>query len=204
MSLVIDVTRFPATAAYLTPLPQGAASFPSHLAKASLYRKALEEHPLRDVRGALPAELVTLIEEPAPPSSWIPQAAWRGVMRAIYDEHFRDERRYRAWIYRSNRSMFDSTMYGILMRVISPAVLLRGAQMRWETFHRGIPLRVVRATDGEALLTLTFPAPLLDAFDLRVHVEAFRAAIDAAGGRDIAMDVNLVSPGHAEFRARWR
>lgn len=201
---VIDAARFPATAAYLASLPQGAASYPAHLAKASLYRKALEDRPLRDVRGALPAELVTLIENPVPFSSWISQAAWRGVMRAIYDTHFHDEARYRAWIYRSNRAMFDSTMYKIMMSVVSPGVLLRGAELRWETFHRGVPLQVVRVGDRAASITMRYPAPLLDAFDLHVHSEAFRAAIDAAGARDSTVNAELVTPGHAAFSAHWR
>ncbi|MEI8256420.1 MAG: hypothetical protein WCJ30_12170, partial [Deltaproteobacteria bacterium] len=92
----------------------------------------------------------------------------------------------------------------ILMRVVSPGVLLRGAQMRWETFHRGMPLEVTRIDATAAALTLSFPVHLLDAFDLRIHAESFRAAIDAAGARDGSVDVELLAPGRAMFSARWR
>jgi hypothetical protein len=197
----MDRERFPTTATYLDSLPAGVDSYPDYLAKASLYRRSIEGRPLPAASGSLPPSLLEMLERPAPVSAWVSEVRTRALMHAIYDEHFRDRDKFLAWVYERNAAMFASPLYRALMMVVSPGVALRGAEMRWATFHRGVRIKVA-AESKHASVRLSFPMGLFDELDVYAHGEAFRSAIDAAGARRTVLSVEFDRQS-ALYRGEW-
>ena len=101
-----------------------------------------------------------------------------------------------------NRKLLGSTMYRPMVFVSSPAFLLKVSTMVWGRFHTGTVLRP-RVEASSARLDLTFPERLLPRLIVEEKATAYRAAAEAAGGRDVSAVVEECSAERARFTLTW-
>ena len=202
--LVVDDAGFPNVARYLAGLPNGIDSYPGCLAKASLFRSMVDRSPLVGIGpDELPPVIVALLDDPPPVTAWIPEAHSHALLLAVYDRNFRSERAFATWCYQAQRELFEGPLYRFMFLVVSPMLLLRGAERRWRTFHRGSQLRVERTGSKSAHLTLTYPGALWDDVSLVGLCEGLRAAIEAAGARRAKVAVARSDEGRALLEGTW-
>src|SRR3974390_2161748 len=118
-SAAVDAERFPTVARYLARLPNGVDSYPDCKMKGSLVRSMLVGHRV-EARDGLPSAVTHLLSFPPGSSDWVDQVAGRCVLRAVFDEHFRDAERFRVWAYENQRRLFSGPLYKILFWGIGP------------------------------------------------------------------------------------
>ena len=195
--------RFPTLAHYLSVLPQGLDSYPQYVAKASLLRSILDDHPLTQFASELPRALVDLAVRPPPLSAWVSEVHFHAITRVVSDLHFRERSQFVAWSYEAQKRLLSSPLYSLLFAVISPERGLMLAHSRWETFHRGITLRVERMP-GQSRVIYGFPPHLFDEFDLGPTLEGLRAAFELMGAKSIQIFDQQVTPTSARATFSWR
>ena len=194
MSSDVDATLLPATAAYLAALPAGLASHPDCHAKASLYRAFIGER----APPGLPDVLVDLMQHPRPVTAWIPEVHSHALLLAHYDMLGHDHASFARFTYDSQRELWQSKLYGFLMKLVSPARLITSAGKRWAQFHRGSSLdaRELGACEGE--LVLRHPSCLYDEISLIGLTEGLRAVLDVS-----RVPSRLRLMHHDDLGARW-
>lgn len=198
-------TPYPSVESYLAELPRGLGSYPQCVAKASVLGDALESRPLHPPAGALPPEILTLVRDPPPVSSWVPETHSNAVLLAILDEHFgaHETAQFDDWVYVRNRRLFRRPLYRILFAVVSPERLLVGAERRWEAFHKGTKLSVRVTDESSATMELHSPPHLFPATAARGIVQAVRAALEAAGAKEVQVELVRRAPTRLDYAARW-
>lgn len=193
---------------YLEQLPQGIDSHAHCMVKASVYRDALESRGLQAVLSDLPSDVQELVEHPPPVSAWVREVHTNTIMIAIRDAHFdvgaAGLREYGEWTRKRNSALLTRPLYRALFLVLSPQRLLRGAERRWGAFRRGTSLVVTNATLHAAALEVQFPQSLYEETALAGMRAAMTAALEAAGARDIEMQLASAGDRHARYDARWR
>jgi hypothetical protein len=199
---VHDTEDRPSYARYVAGLTGGLDAFPDARAKGSLVRSVLEGQPPELLRE-LPEPIRAIAVDPPVDSDWVPEAHVCALVHAIAERRQYGIREYCAWVRGSNRALFASPLYRILMAVVSPGALLRHAGKRWGNFHRGSTLVLDGFADDGARLTLMFPSGVYDALLLRGFGEAFAAALEAARAKDPVVEVDASGAGFARFLARW-
>jgi len=200
----VDPRRFPRLANYLSQLPAGLDSYPDCIAKASLYRRLIEEHDFLPIADQLPPQLLPLIEHPEPLNTWIPAVQNNAFLLAMTDHFYNQDLRAAVSWYRDVRKrMFRSPLYRMMMAVISPRYILRGASKRWETFHRGTQFEVEYG-DNYGNVVLTYPQGLKTRLIVRMLTGGILAALEAAGAREIKWGITSVTPTQAHMSATWK
>lgn len=184
---------------YLEVLPHGIDSFESVQVKASMLRTALSVHSPDTTR--LPSRVAALVREPPPPNTWITEVEYQCVLLASGDELGYSDSAYADHTYRVAKALYASPMYRSLMRVAGPAVILKGAALRWGNFRRGTKLDSRPAKAGSSV-RMTFPHGLFMTRNLKGFTGVFRATLEMAGVRG---EVALVreEPGVAIYEANW-
>lgn len=201
-SLGIDAARFPTAGEYLAALPDGLDSYPECMAKASLYRAVLEDLPL-EWTTELPAVMRELVAHPRPVNTWISEVHSLALMLAVYDRSFGDSDRFATFCYESQRKLWASKIYAVLMRWTSPHRLLSTGSQRWTLFHRGSTLNVEMATDGQAVVRLDHPVGLYDRVSRIGLTEGLRAALDMSTRYRSSIAEVDSSPTGARWIATW-
>jgi hypothetical protein len=165
---------------------------------------AVRSRPLRAAPGELPDEVLRVLADPPPVSSWIQETVGMAVLLAIHDQHFAGrEGEYHQWVYDRNARLFRRPLYRILFAVISPSRLFAGTEKRWAAFHRGTGLMAREERPGAAKIVLTCPAHLWPEPAARAFMFALKAALDAAGARKSRMDLVSYSPIRIDCSAQW-
>ncbi len=205
----MDHDRFPTAAAYVARLPDGLASHPECVVKASVLRDVVDARPLdRDDLDALPPEVAPLISEPPPVSAWVPEVHALVAMIAVRDRHFAPGEvglaAYEAWTYERNRKLLARPLYRALFLVLTPERLLARVETRWAMFRRGSTLELVGSAPGRAELRMSYPSHLVEHTTARGLRGALRAATELAGGRDVAVEIVSIEEREAHFVARFR
>jgi hypothetical protein len=195
MSDQLDAARFPVTAAYLAVLPAGLDSYPQCQAKASLYRALVDDM----TADGLPAPLRDLVVQPRPVTAWISEVHTHALLLAHYDMHGHDPASFAAFTYATQRALWSSKLYSILMKLLAPARMLAGASTRWSQFHRGTELHATPTDVGRAELVLRHPPLLYDAISLIGLTEGLRAALDVSR---VTSQLTMVASD--ELGARWQ
>jgi hypothetical protein len=198
----LDRARYPIVAEYLAGVPNGLDGHPQCSAKASLYRFVLDERPLADTDG-LPGVLAELVDHPRPVNTWIPEVHSHALMLAVYDRSFGDVDRFAAFCYETQRKLWASKIYVVLMRWTSPQRLLSTGSARWQLFHRGSTLKIEARDDDRATLRLEHPAGLYDHISRVGLTEGLRAALDMSTRYRCSIEQVDASPTGARWTATW-
>jgi hypothetical protein len=204
----MDRGVFPTVAEYVDRLPQGCASYPQCVAKASFLCQSLKDKPIDVAPGALPEPVESLIRTPPAVTAWIPEAHFNAAMFAVRDIHFpglRGREDFRRWTHQLAATLFQTTLYRALFFVVSPMRLLRGIESRWHAFHRGgVELRIVEERKTLARIRITYPDFLYVDLALVGLQTSVQAAVEAAGGREVTVVVARLSDGETELLTVWR
>jgi hypothetical protein len=173
--------------------------------KAVLVRQYLDEQPsLQGKSETLPPPVARLIADPPPVSEWIPEAQGIAFFLAGADLLGLDETAFCDFVYRMNVKLLRGPLYRVMMMMVSPAVIIRFAESRWGTFHRGIKLRAEMRPDGvSAGVGLVYPTHLMPELMARAYCGAFRAAIEASGGKDVRFGMSTYGSTAAQFDGHW-
>jgi hypothetical protein len=174
--------------------------------KATVSREFLRFMPTINL-GTIPPVVEALINRRPGASAWIPEVHVASLFLAVLDAHFADESGFVERSYVANKELLTGPLYRMLMFVASPSYLVKNAESRWNTFHRGISLvsdALPTERTGTAHFHLAYPPHLIPAVLCRSYTTAFRAAVEAAGGREVTAEVAGWLPERCSFTISWR
>jgi hypothetical protein len=199
-------TGLPRVDAYLASLPDGLASYPDIVQKASVYREFIRFLPTSAAAGKLPAPVEALLTKPVPASAWVPEVHVTTLFLGIVDTGFTKDEEFIARALIANKELLTGPLYRLLMMVASPAYLARNAEARWNTFHRGIKMvteSLPEGKSGSAQFRLEYPKKLLPDLLARSYTTAFQAALEAAGARGVVVEVVRYDDEACTFKCTW-
>jgi hypothetical protein len=198
------MTKPSAVDLYLERLPQGLASYPDVVTKASLLRSLLDSVKTTPERlcASLPSELHDAVTHPAPVTAWMPSVHFRCVLRGVRETCFQSDEAFLRFCRDAQRRLFEGPLYRALMMALSPQTILKGTTARWSRFHRGIDLSIV-PSKSSVEGTIRYPLHLLEEIDHRATLEGWRAAVELAGGRNVTSKILFVTPTEARFVSSW-
>ncbi|MCA9700119.1 MAG: hypothetical protein KC431_21525 [Myxococcales bacterium] len=191
------------TRAYLEQLPGGLEGFPKCQAKAVIHRHVQGSSKVA-IEG-LPPDIQRYLDTPSK-DTWIPQAHSLALILALIEGQGlgAGSEAEDLWIRRAARALFASPMHAMLMRAVSPRLMVKGANLRWSAFFRGSTLHSeVRSDEAEVLLEA--PVGLYDRNMAEVFTSVLRGAVAFADSQDEPMSVELVgvAPGRALYYCSW-
>lgn len=188
---------------YLAGLPDGLGSFPTYVQKGSVFREFLRGFAASRLLPALPAEVAALITTPPSVNEWIPEVHANVVWVAARAELFPDDDAFEEMAHRQNLRLISSPLYAILFKLVSPERVLRSASSRWAQFHRGIELGTPTFREREATIEMRCPRGLVPSFLAKAYATGFRAALEAAGGRHVRVELVDQAASGFTFRGTW-
>lgn len=187
---------------YLATLPHGVDSYPEYEQKGSIIRSYLDSGAFDGSGVELPAAVRALLASPPAPTQWVPEVhanvLFLVMMGKLGETGFED------LVYRENTRLLSGPLYAILFKLVSPERVLRASGARWAQFHRGIELAPIRPGHNEASVDMRCPLALLPGPLARVYATAFRAALEAAGGKQVRVEMVGERPDGYRFHATWR
>ena len=193
---------------YLAALPDGLDSYPEALAKSAVvtpWRVGALGASLRAC-DEIPAPLRAILDRPLSVSDWVSEVFLDGLIEAALDVHFAGAGGAEALqqhIRATNRAVFTGPLYNVLFAVFSPARLLVGAAPRWSAFHQGSTLDAIERHPTRAVLELRCPPGLFSTQALVGHGTSFALAAELAGGHEVSMTHEAVSPRLTRYTITW-
>jgi len=169
-------------AAWLEQLPQGVNSHPGCQVKGSLLRRLVKSQKLQPFLHELPGELLDWFEAPPLVSAWVPEVHLFAMLHALRDFVY-DEPELHAFLGAGIERMLSSPLYRIMFLVVTPKRLLTGLGRRWDQFHRGTSMTVLRDTGRTIDVAVDHPAHLYSPTIRKLTAATFLTAVTAAGGR---------------------
>ncbi len=193
----------PLLTAYLVGLPRGLESFPELQLKGSIVQSFLEGVPIHTHLASLPPGVAELVKRPPPPSAWISEVKVAALFLACADLCFPSPEAYVEFAYRANKKIIEGPIYAMLFRMLGVKRIVKVVTGRWEQFHRGTALSVVRFEGTGGPLRLDSPpngSPLLFA---QCHGTAIRAAVEIVGAKNVTVTCTQSGPGVFDYVCRW-
>jgi len=194
--------RWQQTLAYVESLPSAEDSYSGCTTKASVARLFASHVPGDSDLGELPTWLRELFSRPPLPSAWIPTVHANAVEMMAIDAL--GEPGFFRMAQEANRDFLRSPVYRAAVRVLSPAMLIRGAAFRWKHFHRGSVLRAQHPEPTRALIRLSYPDGLFHPLIAREKGQAFLAATELSGAEEVRCEVVENKPDHTSYEITWR
>ncbi len=118
--------------------------------------------------------------------------------------YFPDERDFLSHKLAANRKMLSGPLYKLLLAVVSPLMLLKRSDARWQAFHRGITLATKQTGPKRAEARMGFPAHLVPELLVKTYGTVFEAICEAAGGKDVVVAVHGRTEHQATYEISWR
>jgi hypothetical protein len=199
----------PRVAEYLAKLPRGVDSYPHTLVKGSVVRATIGDSALGSRLAPLdvPDEVAALLKNPPGFSDWVPEVHHAALICALFDAKFGGGGggvpAFEAWTLEGNRKLLRGPAYRVMFLVVSPERILSGAQRRWEAFHKGSRLEMVKRARTSGQVRLTYPANLFSDLGVFAIASAFQAALEAAGAKGADVFARLETESSTLFEAAW-
>jgi hypothetical protein len=204
--MTLDPQRFPRAAAYLAQLPHGIGSYPEcqvlvdgrlGLAKDFSELAAATGIPL-PVREFLKGRVT---------EDWMPEVISVASLSMARDTKLATDDELRAWCFQDAMNVFDSPLNKMLMKVMSPTLVVMGAAKRWNNWRLGSTLTAKPVKKkGDRLETetdLTYPEHLYDDVSLMQLGQVFLASVIASNGKEPRVTHELVSSTAVRFVVSW-
>jgi hypothetical protein len=188
--------------AYLEKLPAGLASYPQMTIKGAIFRQFLKGVDTGRLRASLPARLVELVDNPPPPSVWMPEVQSNAVFAVVADVCFADEAAFMQYAYENNKEVLESPLYSLLIRMLSPSRVVKLAAKAWGQMHKGTTL----FADGHGaytLLRLDHPPDAYPRCMLQALSQGYLSAAHLAGEEAATVDLVEVEADGAAFKLNW-
>lgn len=200
--------RYPRTAAYLRSLPQGLASYPECIVKGDVFSAARElvAEGLRGDAEDLPEPLRAYVQGHWR-EQWFSDVAGTCMNLLARDLVFPGDEQLLKFAYEASAKVFERPLYRVIMKVLSPTLVIVNAAKRWTTFRKGTTLtRNIFERDAKtarACLALTYPSGLYPKLMLLTFAESYRAAADAAHAPEAKVTLAAHDECKAEFEVSW-
>lgn len=203
--MLLNTDQFPRTVAFLNAMPAGLESYPDCQMRGELVDRIPKDFPQAARHFSDGGPMQDLVVGPQT-KTWYPEAAVNAALLVARDLAPNDDAFF-DWIFYKNVAVFNRPIHRALMHVLSPHLLLLGAERRWATFHRGTKLEVQPTIrQGLRFVARTrqqFPPNLRNALHIQARATAMRAAVDAAGAQGSKMEVVRCSATEAEVAVSW-
>jgi serine/threonine protein kinase len=193
-----SATSSPRLSGYLGTLPRGLDSHPECRMHGGALRLALGRYPLPlDIAHHVELERsLDVLARADPEDPWLPEAASRTLLAAIYDLHIRERAAWDEFWFATARSRFTRLFLGFTSGHRGASLAGTIARL-WNDFHRGTRLEV-ELHDDRVHLHLTHPLGLLDDLAYAEAVQIAKASVLLGGtGRLELIDVEQRA-GHFE------
>jgi hypothetical protein len=198
-----DPAVFPRTAAYLADLPGGLDAYPRCRVRTSVTREITDQFPQALDTPGIDPTVVELVRGAIRRDEWMPEAYGLAVRLVVRDILFQTDADYHRWYYEIAGKIFAKPIYRVLMYVVSPTLVMLGAQKRWAAFREGTTLSAkIDRNQGE--IELKFPEKLYPELILVGFGEAFRASVVAARARNAKVELIEAAVQHARWRISWQ
>lgn len=181
----------PRLSGYLGTLPRGLDSHPECRMHGGALRLALGRYPLaHDVAHHVElARSLDVLARVDPEDPWLPEAASRTLLAAIYDLHVREREVWDEFWFAAARSRFTRHFLGFTSGHRGASLAGTIARL-WNDFHRGTRLEAELIGD-RVHLCLTHPVGLLDDLAHAEVVQIAKATVQLGGtGRLDLIDVH--------------
>lgn len=190
---------------YLGSVLGGVNAYPEHVQKVAVFRQFIAERPTDELKRQLPPELAMMFSGATNPSVWVSEVKANAVLLGMRDACYGSDEEFVNAALQANQRLFASPMYRLLMKVASPALMLKNSQRYWNVFHRGMNLVLSRYDESgkSCVFTLVFPVSLLPELVARAYATAFASAIAAAGGKNVRSEIVGHDGFRSEFLVRW-
>lgn len=205
--MTLEPQSFPRASAYLERLPHGIGSYPECQVRV-------------DGRANLPKHFGALAETPGIPlplreflegkvsEAWMPEVISVTALAMGRDAILESDDDLRDWCFRDAMDVFDSPLNKMLMKVMSPTLVVMGAAKRWNHWRLGSNLTAspVKQKDDrlETEIELVYPERLYDDTSRTQLGQVFVAAVIASSGKEPQIVHELVSPGTSHYRVSWQ
>ena len=198
-----DPDAFPRTAAYLAALPGGLEAYPRCRVRTVVTREITDQFPQVLESQGIDPEVRDLLRGSIGGGEWMPDAHGMLVRLLVRDAAFETDADYCRWYFDVAGRIFAKPFYRVLMYVVSPTLVMLGAQKRWAAFREGTTLSAkIERNQGE--IELRFPERLYPELTLRGFGEAFRASVVAARARSAYVDLLEASPDRGRWKIGWQ
>ena len=202
IAVVFDPDSLPLTAAYVAGLPQGLDSYPKCRVRTAVTQLVIERFPHALEHAGVERAFVDRLRAAVSHGEWMPEALGTTVRILTRDAVFASDDEYNEWNFQIAGELFARPFYRVLMYVVSPTLVMLGAQRRWSAFREGTTLSAKpHANGGEVVLT--FPARLYTPLVVAGFGQAFRASLVAARARGIKIELEDVQPDRARWSVVW-
>ena len=194
---------FPRVDRYLAHLPSGYASYPECYTRASVYRTFTESRSLRHFPWErTPPQIAALLRTPVAHEAWLSEVQVLCAVLAMADHHGLDDEQTLQWFRDANGTLLGSRLHRAALSLASPSLMIRVADNRWHTFHRGTGFGMTQ--DGNsAHVTLRYPPFLYTELVLRGMAEGFRIALSMSRAKNTQVEIVNTTPRSAEYRLTW-
>lgn len=202
--------RYPSASAYLDALPDGWASFPACLARASLVG-GLRDRGALDELDAFPQPLLALLDHIATDREWIPEVVHVATLLAVRDARFgagpAHDEQFLAWMARLNRVLLGGPKLVEAPLPVTPEDRVSGLVDLWEDFHRGTPMTVCNHEPTSVQVVLTHPRQLFGLLSVESHRRTLALSLAKATPVQPHVTVRTEVSGDESrtvFTASWR
>lgn len=197
-----DPDALPRVAAYERSLPDGLGSYPQCRVRTVVVRASVDRFPGVLGRAGVDPGFSEQVGSHVARDEWMPETLAVALALLCRDAEFSGDDAFLNWHYELSSEIFKQRLYRALMYVVSPTLVVLGAQKRWGAFRQGSTLSAkVTRNEGEA--SLEFPSHLYPELTLRGFGEAFQAALVAARARGPSVELIDVTPRSARWTMRW-
>lgn len=191
---------------YLGALPAGLESHPACTVHESVLDAYVRDHAALATERDLPEAVRHLFAGPS--RGWVSEVRFQAAHLAVLDQRFGgNEQSLDQWTRRTTEELFDKPFARVLMRLMSPTLLILGSARRWKTFHQGSTLHAGPATDlgdrSSVESELRFPSGLMSDVFLRGLCIAFGVALESSRAQAPRVDLVDVRPEVARYRIEW-
>jgi len=198
-----DPEILPRTAAYLAALPDGLDAYLRCRVRTAVTREIAHDFPGLLDKPGIDRGVRDLLHGSMDQGEWMPEAHGMAVRLLVRDVAFESDHDYYRWYFDVAGRLFAKPFYRFLMYVVSPTLVVLGAQKRWSAFREGTTLNAkIDKNRGE--LELAFPPMLYPELTLRGFGEAFRASIAAARARNPAVELVEATAERGRWTIGWK
>lgn len=190
------------TAAYVAALPGGLDAYPRCRVRTAVTREITEQFPSVLDHPGIDSGTRTLLRQSIDQGEWMSDAQGMVVRLLVRDVVFQTDDEYNRWYFDVAARLFAKPFYRVLMYVVSPTLVMLGAEKRWGTFREGSSL-TARIDRNVGNVELRFPAHLYPELILRGFGEAFRASLAAARARNPKVELVEALPERGRWEVGW-
>lgn len=200
---LFDPEILPRTAAYIETLPDGLDAYPRCRVRTIVTREITDQFPQVLTSPGVDGAVRDLLRASIAQGEWMPDAHGMALRILVRDVAFQSDAEYFRWYYDIAGRLFAKPFYRFLMYVVSPTLVMLGAQKRWAAFREGSTLSAtLDRNQGE--IFLKFPPNLYPEVTLRGFGEAFRASVVAARARNARVELVEASAERAIWKIGWQ